>query len=1210
MPDMGRKRKHVWEWYRAWMSRGRWRRWAAIPLVVGAGRLGAVQKMYTVFPASSHVAQPVNHVLVTLDVRDSTVAYVVGALIHQSHLRLFYNDKNPAFEKRITVRVEKMPLMAALATALRGTGLEAKLATDGETVVIKPPTSGAAVAPGGIVAGWVTDSTTGAGLSGVQVRVEGVAKLAITSSDSGHFILKNVPPGDQVLQVRLFGYRPVTRMVTVVDGERTTVRIAMASVPTVLSGVVTTATGVQRKVEVGNDITALNVDSIMRVAPITSFTDLLETRVPGLTVLHSSGEPGDPARLRLRGPGSALFNNDPVVVVDGVRVYASQSDPRNDNLAPSLERSGAAHNNANFVNLSYAAPSPLDQIDPNSIETVEVLKGPSATAIYGSDAANGVIVITTKHGRAGPTHWALNLGDGVNWLPGQWPISYYRFGHDGSGVGGIDNGMAGGLCLWSNVLCQTDSIVSFQALNSARFSPFTHGSDQTANLTVSGGVPTLTYSLTGSAAGEVGNLQLPGLEISRFERYFGPVPRWMVHPDNHQTWGVDGQLTAQPYPALRVTLQSSLFNGTQQRGSLAQAIPQLEGHYIDSTVLTTAPLIQNDVERATDNQQTTTNALTLNWQPYPWLPLSGTGGLNTIQRTDQTYIPFGVDYSGTSCASSLSNLCTGDTTGYFGLGRGVSHDQTLNVGTGIPMLRQHLTLGLGGNFHSSTTEDFSAATPSLAPGVASPTSFTTCPDGTSGCGSASQKSSGTSTYGWYIEPRLNFASRFFVAPGFRLDGGSGGSHASYSTGGFTNGGLSAFPKVDFSWLAVDRQGTRPLWGLLTLLRPRVAFGYAGTQPGLADKLRLFNVVTSSSSANANAKDCGFLITLDGGQTAVPAVCLNSLGNTQLRPERSSELEGGFDATLWQGRLTVTYTQYNKTRHDAILSIPVSPDVWGSSIEKNIGVIRNTGTELTMNAFVLQSRAVSWNVGANLSNDNNVVVRLNPGQPPFCLDGDLKNGGACLKAGFPLFGLWARPITSFVDVNHDGVIEPTELRLADSAVYVGQPNPKYQFNLNTGLTLLSGRLSVNATFAYQNGLTQNNLGALYSGSFATLPNAPHTPLATQAAIVAADCGDFFLGSSCGYLSQTASYIGVMQTVNTFRFNDLSINYEVPRTVSSWFRVPRMTLALQGSNLGLHTNYRGKDPAVNAFSTVSAGDETADLGQIPEPRTWWLKLSLGN
>ena len=1171
--------------------------------LMGVGESAAASGQTAAAPVV-FLAQPFDtrqEVRVTLDLQATPISKALDEIAAAARMSLSWSRSKVPLDGVVSATLHDVPVREALATVLRGTGAEATFSSDGGTIFIaRAGRRGGGKASGGSVVGLVTDSVTGHGLGGATAHVQGT-KLAATSSDSGQFTLRNVPPGDQLLLVRLFGYRPVTRMVTVVDGERTTVRIAMAPVPTVLSGVVTTATGQQRKVEVGNDITTLNVDSIMQIAPILSVTDLLETRVPGLTVLHSSGVPGDPARLRLRGAGSIQLNNDPVVVLDGVRVYASQSDPRNNNLAP-------AHTGGSGAVGGYAAPSPLDQIDPNSIETIEVFKGPSATAMYGSDAANGVIVITTKHGRAGPTHWQLALADGVNWLPGSWPVNYFRFGFDS-----LFDPNATGFCQWFTVHCRVDSLVAFQALNDPRYTVFAHGSDQTANLTISGGVPALQYSLSGSAAGDVGNLKLPGIERQRYETFYGPIPGWMRRPDNYQTWGVNGSLTAQPMPQARVTLQSSLFNSTQQRSSLEQAITQLNGEYINGfeffglfggNPLASTPLIQNDVERATDNQLTSTNTLSLYWQPVQWLPLNATVGLNTMQRSDETYIPYGIHYDGNPYSSN------GDTTGSYGLGRGTSHDQTLTIGTAVPVFRQRATLAVGGDYHSGTTADFSAYTNQLAPGVSNPTSFPT----TNNASNFSQSTAGVSTYGWYVEPRVNVASRFFVAPGFRLDGGSGASRSAGSVSG-----LSAFPKVDFSWVAVDRSAERPLWGILTQLRPRISFGYAGTQPAPSNKLRLFNVggyqLIIPGQGTLAQNSCQPTITLDGS-TEVPAVCLNALGNTQLRPERTSQLEGGFDATLWQGRLTLTYTQYNKTRHDAILSIPVAPSVsgdgsGGTNYEKNIGVIRNTGTELTANAFVLQTRAASWKVGANLSNDNNLVVRLNPGQAPIVF-GD----GTRVVAGYPVFGRWAQPIVSFVDANHDGIIESSEVRLGDSAVFVGQQVPKYQMNITTDIALLSGRLGVHATFAYQNGLTQFNDGTSASrlggsGAFALLPNTPGTSLATQAAVVEDGCvqvpGNTSLAEGCTNLGTP---IGLMQTVNTFRFNDLSINYEVPKVVSAWFRVPRMTLALQGSNLGLHSNYRGKDPAVNAFSTVSAGDETKDLGQIPEPRTWWLKMTVGN
>ena len=1148
--------------------------------------------------------QPGSAARVSLSVVDSTVGYALHEIARQANMRLWYDKTQTVLTQRVTVHVRDVTVGGAIAAIIKGTNLLAQIGPDGETILVRRDASNEHARTrqeGGTVAGRITDSTTGVGLKGVQLRVEGSPKLTTISSDSGTFTLKNVPSGDQVLEARLFGYRPVQRVVTVVDGERTTVRIVMVVVPTVLSGVVTTATGAQRKVEVGNDITSINVDSVMRVAPISSVTDLLETRVPGLTVLHSSGTPGDPSRIRLRGASSITNNNDPIIIVDGIRVYARQSDARNNNLAKSAYgiNTGGSPSRAGAINESgggYAAPSPLDQIDPNSIATIEVFKGPSASALYGSDAADGVIVITTKHGRAGPTQWSLNLGQGVNWLPGSWPANYYRFGYSDR-----NNGL---LCAWNDLSCHVDSLIAFQALNDPRYTVFNHGSDQSASLTISGGVSTLTYSLTGSGASDIGNLKLPAIEQQRYEKFYGSIPGWMVRPDNYNTWGVNGSLTMQPAPAVRLVFQTSLFNSNQQRSSLEQAIVQLEGEYIDPTQLSSSPLLQNEMERATAASLGSTNALALEWQVRPWLPLNATGGLNTTDRTDQTLIPFGINscsiggsdpYNPTGIGFGCSSQ--GDTSGHFGLGRGTQQDKTLTVGTAIPM--RWVTLAVGANLTDESTSDATAETNQLAPGVSVPASF---PTGGSANSSFGYATASTSTYGWYVEPRLNVASRFFVSPGFRLDGGSGGSSSAGSVGG-----LSAFPKIDFSWIAVDRGNTRPLWGFLTQLRPRVAFGLAGTQPNPEDRLRLFTPGVQQLNDSST----------------VPVVGLATLGNTQLRPERTRELEGGIDASLWNGWLEFTYSRYDKTRTDAIIAIPIPPSIGGNvsgggvvnlaQVLKNIGVVRNTGSELQVTAHVLRGRTLDWNVGTTISNDNNLVVSLNPGQGPIAIPIFESAFQSRVTPGYPLFSQWARPILTVVDVNHDGIIEPGEFTLGDSLVYVGQQEPKYTANLTTDLLFFNGRLGIHAGFQYQNGLTQVNQGALNSNTFSLLPNTPNTPLVLQAQTVAANCVAPS-GPAPLCAERVESVVGVIQTVNTFRFNDLSINYEVPTRISSTFHVPRMSVALQGTNLGLHTNYRGADPNVNAFSTaISAaqgGDITLDNGQVPQARTWWLKMTLGN
>jgi hypothetical protein len=455
----------------------------------------------------------------------------------------------------------------------------------------------------------------------------------------------------------------------------------------------------------------------------------------------------------------------------------------------------------------------------------------------------------------------------------------------------------------------------------------------------------------------------------------------------------------------------------------------------------------------------------------------------------------------------------------------------------------------------------------LAPGVIVPTQFTT----TENASQFSQQTSAQTTYGWYVEPRFHVHNRFFVSPGFRLDGGSAsGSKA----------GLTGLPKVDFSYIAIENAD-----GLLSSLRLHSAFGIAGTQPGPTERLRL---IAGVGNGQTNT------VSLDG-TTLSSAAIISSLGNTQLHPERKRELEGGFDAEFWHGRLVVSPTVYWDRRSNAIISVPVAPSVnGGGNILKNIGVVRDIGTELTASVTVLENRSISWTVGGYYRTDQNRVMRLNPGQSTIIL------GDTRVEAGYPLFGTWAIPIAAYADVNGDGILQKNEVRLADSAVFVGQANPKSETVLTTNGTLFNGLLSFSANFDMQTGLTQFNNGLASSGALDAIANAPGTSLATQAAIVATTLG------------QRSSKIGLMQTVNMFRFTDLSIGYKVPRSMTQWFHSARnVTLSIQGSNLALHTNYRGKDPDVNVFSTTSgSGDQTADVGQIPQPRVWWLKVTIGN
>ncbi|HXT47169.1 MAG TPA: TonB-dependent receptor plug domain-containing protein, partial [Gemmatimonadaceae bacterium] len=372
-------------------------------------------------------AQPLER-RVSLDLTNVPLRDALHEIDQQAQLGLAYTPRVVPVQKRVTIKADSITAGEALERVLRGTGVIAVMTTS-ETVMLVKEKAKRAELPVADSTGFaavlvhVADTTNNKDIIGAVVSVKDT-KLTATSSEQGYALMRHVPSGLHVVTVRFLGYSPVERTTVIPDSGYVRVDILMHMGMTRLQEVVTTATGQKRRYELANDITILDADSIVRTQPISSVTDLLEGRVPGLTVQHTSGAPGDPSRLRLRGSSSMLRNNDPIVVVDGVRVYSAQSDSTSANLA-----SGRGAGGNVLGGMQYrAAPSPLDQIDPQAIQTIEVLKGPSAATLYGPDAANGVIVITMKKGQAGPARWSVSATHGLSYMPGSYPTGLYRWG--------------------------------------------------------------------------------------------------------------------------------------------------------------------------------------------------------------------------------------------------------------------------------------------------------------------------------------------------------------------------------------------------------------------------------------------------------------------------------------------------------------------------------------------------------------------------------------------------------------------------------------------------------------------------------------------------------------------------------------------------------------------------------------------------------------
>jgi TonB-linked SusC/RagA family outer membrane protein len=1081
---------------------------------------------------------------VSLDLRNVPLRDALREINRQAQLGLAFTPRVVPVDRPVSIHADSITASDALARVLRGTGAHAVQTSTGSVMLVRDDsmTPAAPDSVFGVVVVKVTDTTTSAPLAGVVIGIRGTTLMG-TTNESGLAAIARVPVGYRIVTVRHVGYLPEEQQVVVAEAQTVRVDFAMKLGMTRLQQVVTTATGPRRRLELGNDITVVNADSIAATQPIRSVSDLLATRVPGLVAQTTTGAPGDPTRIRLRGLHSVLQSNDPIVIVNGIRVYAEQSAARSSNLATPQAGNG--------YRAPVPAPSPLDQIDPNSIETIEVLKGPSAATLYGADAANGVIVITTKKGRPGPARWSAHIDYGQTTMPGSYPAGYFWWGHR---MGSYDSQF----CRITDQTCVRDSLVRFQLLNDPRYSVLGTGDRTAGTVGVSGGSENLTYSVTGSLSDEIGLLTLPSTEATRYVAAQGTAPAsWMRRPHHYRSWGANTMLSARLSRTADVSLTASLNRSNQQRSTLETQLGSLMRTYPDSVDglggyyqanqfggFTFVRSIFGDFyRRITDVSTTFTNGASLNWRPRSWLTGSADVGINFVSRDDQMALPTGIAFF----ANGL------DSAGEASIGRGTTLMRTVNArltATAPLPAGFKLQTAAGVNYTGTSIADFFATGRGLRPGTSSL-------NGATEVQAPSEQRSDLATFGWYIEPTISH-KRLWISTGLRLDGGSTfGSHAT----------LPLFPKVSVSYLISD-EPFFPLKNLFNTLRLRAAYGHAGVQPGVTDRLRLYDQAPVWADSQF-----------------VNGTVIRTLGNTDLKPERSRELEGGFDADFLDDRVSVGLTGYRNTRLDALIHVPIPPSVDGGlagSVLKNVGVIRNTGWELELGVEPFRGDAFGWGVRFMASQNHNKVVSLAPGVVPF---GTLD---ARVVAGYPLYGRWARPILGYQDLNGDGKIESYEVQIGDSLVFMGESEPNYEATFSTHFTFFRSALRIDADFHYENGLTQYNQTALDNQIFSRALNDSTTPFGQQAAVAV--------------MTQT-SY-GLMQTVNTLRFNSLNVSYAVPRRVARRLGTDALSVSVQGSNLGLFTNYRGKDPNVNAYGS---GNSVVDTGMLPTPRTWQLRVS---
>src|SRR6266550_1078520 len=741
-----------------------------------------------------------------------------------------------------------------------------------------------AAAQGQAVSGRVIDAT-GKAVSGAQVAVAGTGARATTDAE-GRYSLTVSTPGAIALRVTAVGFSPQSKALTVAAGQTASVDFTLNANPVGLDAIVITATcQLQKAREIPTDVSHIDPENTPKAA-VTNFADLLNARAAGVTVMPSSGTTGGGSRIRIRGSNSVSLSNEPVFFIDGIRVSSSPS--------------------ANTIGVGGQVPSRINDIQPEDLEAIEAVKGPSAGTLYGTAAANGIVQVRTKQGRPGPTQWTAYVEGGTLYDHTTWPDTYYGFDTTVSASPLNPNRALRFFCTLVRTVTIDPSTNRPQcAQNGGVFtlnplrddSPFRTGSRQQYGVALSGGSEQTTFYVAGHFQNEV------GVFLNNYMNSISLVGNVHNRVRNGLDIGVNTRYTSSD---LHLPDNDNNALGYLGSGLLGSAFGRNGWGFLQP----------NDVRKINTDQSVNrfTGSVNTDATPFSWLTIRSVVGLDFTNRFDQrTLAPNQVPFNTTSLEGSRSAnpVQVFDFTSNVSATarREITSNITSSTTVGLQWFREKSI------FVFASGRRLAAGTGSLA-GVAIP--------------SVSEDQSDARTRGTFIEEQWGFRDRLLVTGALRRD-----KNSSFGK----NFGFITYPKVGGSWV-VSEEPFFPQMGWLNSLRIRVAYGQSGLQPGTTDALQFFTPV----------------VALVAGAD-VPAFSIGNLGNDNLKPERTTETEAGFDADMSNDHLHLGVTFYSKSSRDALISRPLAPSLGVTAAQfYNLGKVSNKGVEITLSGQVTRGPA--------------------------------------------------------------------------------------------------------------------------------------------------------------------------------------------------------------------------------------------------------------
>ena len=1000
----------------------------------------------------------------------------------------------------------------------------------------------------------VTDAANQRPIEAARVFLVGT-NVAGQTTPEGRITLRGINPGQYTVRILRVGYTEQAKPITITTGGSASLDVALTAAAVNLAAVVTTATGEQRRVEIGNATANIDAAKVVESAPLGNLNDLLNSRAAGVTVT-SGTQTGTGARIRIRGMNSVSLNNEPIWIIDGIRMTSN-----NASFSTATGSGGGTGGNA---------PSRVGDLNPEEIENIEVVKGPSAATLYGTDAANGVILVTTKKGRAGAARWTVYGEGGTVYDRNFYPNAYSLWGkRPGETVS------SRAFCNLQRVglgQCTADSTSALNIFDEKDLTPVSTGNRRQVGAQVSGGTEAVRYFLSAEDENEIGLLELPQFERQRMDSTGIPIHPWTERPNTMLRRSLRSNVNAQLNPKLDVAMSTNFINiaqryslesnataglgshlfggpGTRENGTVSGLGTPLNGYRAWTPGYMWAEKTEQAVNRFIWSGQA-------NYRPTSWLATRAAIGNDWTGRNDENLLFRGEG----------PPLTATTRFGSRGINRVLLNNFTVDLGATATYEKfgfQHKTT-VGAQYIGFRSSSAVTGSQQLAPGSQNVSSGTQL--------SVDESTTETKTFGSFIEQSLAWRDRLFLTAAVRSDQNSAFG---------TNFQSIVYPKASVSYL-ISQEDWWKAPSFINTFRLRYAYGQSGVQPGPNDALFFYNAGITSI---ANAEQ--------------PTVVQGALGNADLRPERSAEHEMGFETQMLNQRLSLDFTYYNKITNDALISA-VLPPSFGSvaSQLRNLGSVKNAGIEVSLNAQLVQREQFGWDANIAFSSNDNKVVSLGDTPPQLGLP-------TRTVAGYPIGGYWERPILGWEDKNGDGLLTyfadaaRNEVFVGDSVIFRGYSTPRYMTTLVNGFDLFKKQLRVQSMWDWRSGgLWYNNTERIRC----TRPNCSgrlnlNADFVDQATNIAAN----------EHPARTLD--GFLQSGAFVRLREVSAQWTVSSSLAKRLvRGRSLSLVVSARNLKLWTNYRGTDPE-SGFNTTNGTDAPSEFQTVGPPSYFITRINIG-